>query len=67
MIKYELLVGNLSIRKGTTVYACSGYDYGCARDDTEDTGEPHISVTLDSEGNYPFFTCPISSLQEIKE
>lgn len=45
-------------KAGTTVYAIRGYDYGLAKDDTRFRGIEHISVTLDSEGDYPFFTVP---------
>lgn len=52
---------------GTIVYSCTKPDYGCSADDSSMTGTPHISVTLDPEGDYPFFTHPTKYLTEIKE
>lgn len=49
--------------KGTTVYDCAGYDYGCANDDTRMTGIEHKSYTLDPDGGYPFFTHPVRGLK----
>jgi hypothetical protein len=49
---------------GATVYA-AGYDYGLASDDTEMTGIPHISVTLNSDGSYPFFTVAERDVEEV--
>lgn len=43
---------------GTIVYGCAHHDYGLASDDTRATGVPHMSVTLNSDGSYPFFTVP---------
>jgi len=54
-----------SAKSGDIVYRCSGYDYGCANDDTRFTGIEHISVTKDPEGGYPFFTIPVESLEAI--
>lgn len=50
------------VKAGDTVYDCKGHDYGLARDDTESTGVKHISVTLDPNGGYPFFTVPVRLL-----
>lgn len=50
---------------GTIVYRCSGYDYGCARDDYAATGIPHIALTLDPTGDYPFFTHPAPDAEEL--
>lgn len=70
MAKFKML-SNSSIeseaRIGSTVYSCGKCDYGCAGDDTRITGVEHISVTLDSTGDYPFFTHPKHMLEEIKE
>lgn len=44
---------------GTKVYRCTRYDYGLASDDTRMTGILHISVTLNSDGDYPSFTIPV--------
>lgn len=69
MKKYEVTdddstTGSL-VKAGTVVYDCKFYDYGCASDDSRSTGVEHISVTLDSEGDYPFFTIPKYKLKEI--
>lgn len=47
---------------GARVYSCKGYDYGCANEDTRRLGLAHVSVTLDAEGDYPFFTIPKEDL-----
>jgi hypothetical protein len=52
---------------GTIVFACAKHDYGLARDDTRMTGVPHISVTMKSDGDYPFFTVPEDSVEEVAE
>lgn len=70
--KYKLLSQNTisdagPLEPGTIVYECAYNDYGCASDDTYHTGIAHISVTLSSEGDYPFFTHPLKQLLEIKE
>jgi len=52
---------------GTIVYACAHHDYGLSRDDTRITGVPHISVTLNPDGYYPFFTVPEDSVEEVAE
>ena len=49
-------------RAGTTVYSCLLGTYGLAAQDTRMTGRPHRSVTLDPEGEYPFFTVPDANL-----
>jgi hypothetical protein len=52
---------------GTVCYACVCPDYGCARDDERATGKPHRSMTLDSSGDYPFFTVPSEDLEILKD
>lgn len=52
---------------GTVVYACAKHDYGLARDDTRMTGIVHISVTLDPDGDYPFFTVPEDSISKMED
>jgi hypothetical protein len=51
---------------GTIVYEQTSHDYGLARDDTEHTGIEHITVTLNSNGDYPGFTIPRRYLEPIK-
>jgi len=48
---------------GTVVYKCAKHDYGLASDDTRMTGVRHISVTLNPDGGYPFFTVPASDVE----
>ena len=62
--KYKLLVDRFEHGAGTIVYKSPKYDYGLARDDTNHTGRPHISVTLNEDGDYPFFTVPVDALKE---
>lgn len=65
---YEMLsdsnIGE-GIKKGTTVYECVRHDYGCASDDTRITGVEHISVTVNDDGDYPFFTHPLNKLKKL--
>lgn len=44
------------------VYLCRKHDYGSASDDTLILGRRHVSVTLKSDGDYPFFTIDASWL-----
>ena len=53
------------VEVGEAVYRCTGYDYGCARDDTAMRGIVHISVTKDPAGDYPFFTIPLEDLEAV--
>lgn len=50
--------------KGTAVYSAKFHDYGCASEDTRNTGVEHKSVTLNEDGDYPFFTAPVRILQK---
>lgn len=70
--KYKLLSRNIismdgPLEAGTIVYQCQKHDYSLARDDSNHTGEEHISLSLKPDGDYPFFTYPLSQLLEIKE
>jgi hypothetical protein len=51
---------------GTIVYECGTHDYGLASDDSRYTGIEHISVTLDPEGGYPFFTVPLTGVEKVR-
>lgn len=55
---------NTEVTAGEIVYACRGYDYGLANDDSRVTGIQHISVTLNADGDYPSFTVPVRDLEE---
>lgn len=50
---------------GTIVYSLRGHDYGLASDDTRMTGIEHVSVTLNSDGDYPSFTIVKADLEPI--
>ncbi len=64
-MKYELTADRFEHIKGTIVFDQSGHDYGLARDDTNATGKKHVSVTLNSDGDYPGFTVPVEDLKQI--
>jgi hypothetical protein len=55
------------LEPGQTVYDTKGHDYGLANDDTRMTGIEHVSVTLDENGEYPFFTIPKADLEKIEK
>jgi hypothetical protein len=68
MAPYRLLADSKiepTAKAGALVYDCAGYDYGCANDDFRATGIPHRSVTLNSDGDYPFFTVPVADLEPV--
>lgn len=68
MSKYRMRADssiNSGVKEGTIVYDTRGYDYGCASDDTRETGYEHISVTLKEDGGYPFFTVPVTALEKL--
>jgi len=46
----------------TICYYCRKNDYGCASDDTRETDIHHVSMTLNADGDYPFFTVPLHHL-----
>lgn len=52
-----------TVEVGARVYRCKGWDYGCAGDDTRQTGLTHVSVTHSPSGDYPFFTIPLEDLE----
>jgi hypothetical protein len=67
-MKYRLLkdsVINPDVIAGTSVYECLEEDFGCAKAESEFTGRPHISVTLDASGGYPCFVVPAEDLVEV--
>lgn len=53
-------------KKDTIVYSPRGPDYGLAGDDTRMTGIEHVSVTLNSDGDYPTSTVPRDALERIE-
>lgn len=61
---YKLIQGHNGLQEGTVVYLSNQFDFGLANEDTRVTGVRHLSVTLDSEGDYPLFTVPESNLAE---
>ena len=64
-IMYILNQAHGEYPKGTVVFLCSHHDYGCAGDDSRSTGIEHESVTLSSNGEYPFFTVPHHKLTHV--
>lgn len=69
MKSFKVLRADRSAAKveiGQLVYDCKRHDYGCASDDTRMTGVEHVSVTLDPEGDYPFFTIPTADIEAVK-
>ena len=68
-MKYKIIrsdrAANKDVKVGDLVHSCKGYDYGCSSDDTRITGIEHISVTLDENGDYPFFTIPDEDLERL--
>ena len=68
MKKYKIIRADRAageVEVGTFVYDSAGYDYGLASDDTRETGIQHVSVTLNENGDYPFFTIPAEDLQAV--
>ncbi len=66
--RYRMLKDSTSdqeLKAGTIVYSCVMHDYGMAGDDTRLTGEPRISVTLKSDGGYPFFTVAERDVEQV--
>jgi len=63
--KFRTLVDRFEHPAGTICYECKQHDYGCARDDSMETGEHHMSVTTDPGGNYPFFTIANADLETV--
>lgn len=57
--------GTMYAHKGALVFSISGWDYGCANGDTRHLGVEHVSVTLNPDGDYPFFTIPKRDLLPI--
>ena len=62
---YKLLKDRFGNKAGTIVYKQKYHDYGLASDDTRITGIEHISVTLNSDGDYPGFTVSIHDIEEV--
>ncbi len=56
---------NPAAKAGMIVFSYMGFDYGLADDDTRAAGSKRITVTLDEDGGYPFFTHPLEDLEEI--
>jgi hypothetical protein len=65
LAKYRLKFERLGNAKGTIVYDCHKHDYGCVSDDERMTGLPHIAVTQNEDGDYPFFTVATQELELI--
>lgn len=64
---YQLKTNKFGHAKGTRVYLLVNTDYGSASMDSLFTQIPHISVTVDPKGNYPYITVAVHDLEEINE
>lgn len=63
MTAYRLKSDRFGHPEGAVVYQLRLHDYGLAHDDTLVTGIEHVSVTLNANGGYPFFTVPNTDLE----
>ena len=63
--KYRLTKDRLGHKAGTIIYPCKSYDYGLSADDAAATGVEHRSMSPD--GNIPFFTVPITDMEEVPD
>ena len=69
MKKYKIIRADRAageVEVGKFVYDSAGHDYGLASDDTQATGIQHVSVTLNENGDYPFFTIPLEDLTVVQ-
>jgi len=53
-------------KPGTIIYGCIQPTHGLANQDKRATGIPHGSFTLKSDGDYPFFTMPMTDVERLK-
>lgn len=67
VLRDRFMGGTMYAAAGEIVYAAAKHDGGCANDDTRVFGHEHVSVSLKSDGDYPFFTIPVRDLQEVTE
>ena len=58
---------NRDVKKDDIVYDLCYYDYGLSNDDTRLFGIKYISVTLNENGYYPFFTVPLCDLKVVRD
>lgn len=52
---------------GSVVYPIRRPDYGTARDDERSLGVPCRSVTLNEDGDYPFFVMACEDMQVVRD
>lgn len=64
LLQDRVIDGELMGRVDDMVFECIRDDHGCANQDTRATGIPHIAVTFDPKGGYPFFTVPRRDLKD---
>ena len=64
---FVLLNNTPYAQAGARVYELMHHDYRLARDDTNLTGVPHVSVTLKEDGDYPSFTVAEEELEPYEE
>jgi hypothetical protein len=68
MKKFKLLKDSTlmpQFRAGDTVYEFIGNDFGCVRDDMTYGGIESIAVVAHTDPRAPFFTVPVSDLEEL--
>lgn len=65
-MKYMLLQSRFEHPAGTIAYTCSYNSFGLISDDENETGEPHLFLTLNEDGDYPGFTIPSSHVRIMK-
>lgn len=63
--KYQVNANTQFFKKGDVVYELIKTDYGLASTDTNSTGVYHVSVTRNSNGDWPSCTIPLRNLTEI--
>lgn len=64
--KYRLKADRLGHKAGTICYPYNGCDYGLCSDDARATGVEHTAMVL-FPGCLPFFTVPVSDIEEVTE
>jgi hypothetical protein len=65
LIKADVDLGGDGPQVGETWCHCFKVDYGMKSDHERHTGEKHVNISRD--GDYPFFTVPVSRLERISD
>lgn len=64
--QYKLTKDRFEHKAGTVAHEFTGRDYGCKTADELDTGFVHLLLTVNADGSGPFFTIPVTDVEEIK-